>query len=487
VVVPGSILTLVNQLKPDRVILLPTRHPSGARVNERGAKLDTYENAVRTREELYKGEYCQRVTDVVIEPLLVANPTDYASVLESLRRSIKSFKNKLGDGQARLYVSAASGTPAIKTGMVLFVSSGELAPDRTEVYQVADPRYVTAGETRISTVDVSVIEAMRLIAHVSDLLKGEALDLARENLQRLALISASPERRSLIIALGHYLEALQLHQRLAYRAARQRLSVLMSEKENQARLNRIASLIGQQMQVLHELTGGDKTVLLHDLLLNAERRQRRGEYADALARCWRVVEETLREQLHRVHHVYEDGMVSVEQRVKLEQVFATRQTSPLEGNRLRGNLYVGLLVSILRALDDQVVAIALSQTLGPYLQRSINLCLQQQMDSGSDDLKADLRSSFKIYTGQMIAELAFPGGYKVITHDDLLRWINIVRNRSVVGHGYQDVGQVEGEAAVALARQVVSAIVGLPVPNHPFGLQEHRRMADWAREAIIAA
>lgn len=492
----GSVLTLADHLQHafDRVFLLYARHPSGedsrvyvdASGNKRSLRLDYHALAEETRDALRADAPRISRDAVTLLPLVMANPADYRQAFTAAEQAARIIMQTLtAEGNPyTLYVSAASGTPALKAAMILLVSSGLLAtsdgPPPT-VYQVADPRYVDADAGRVTTVDVTLIEAVRLISHSCDLLDAETLEAARENLQRLAKIAYSLARRQLAAALDRYVAALQTHQRLAYAQAEREMSNLLpdplTDPATSAPLGGIHRLIGQQIDTLRAAADpGNRTALLHDLLLNAERRQRHGEYADALARCWRVVDEALWWRLKNQHGIGRDVRLSPDQRDMLTQnssdeKLKERVLGP-DGPKLP--LYVEHVVEILHALHDTGITRALEMPLDAELGSQARERIDEQPKKLRDDLKRRLRNN-RSSTGDRFA---------MKTYDDLLAWVNFMRNHSVVGHGHADVADVDGAAAAALARHIVTAVAGAPATDHPFGLSEYRRFTQWARGAL---
>ncbi len=486
----GSVLTLVEHLQPDRVFLLPTQLPPGYAGN--GENRETYSSAIKTREFLQQHEAFQNGDAITIVPLCVENATDYTQVLGALHGAALQIMSSLRDVETlRLHVSAASGTPAIKADMILLVSSGVLSRegmDPPRVYQVANPSI--QPDNRVSTVDVTIIEAARLVDHACVLLRQEELDAACQDLKRLAEIAGSPARRALAATLDRYVAAHQLHEQLAYSRARQALSDLLGNATYRAQLDGIADLIRRQIATLQRLNNGDPVELYRDLLLNAEQRQRRGEYADALARCWRVAEGTLRERLRDKHDVDldDDGHA-----LKLDQVARIRHIDPKrtmldgESRRLRRTLYASQLMKVLDALGDSSLNNALMKPLNPEMQKQVNGRLVEQLKSHDQRLSRELRSKLRLPALRNFNELAKTNTYRIRTYDDLAIWLNVVRNCSIVAHGHADVGKVDGEAAVALARQIVAAVVGAPERDHPFGPQAHEQTVQWARAALLRA
>jgi hypothetical protein len=201
-----------------------------------------------------------------------------------------------------------SGTPAIKHAMALLVSSGALAGEdgRAQVYLVDNPQFVEAGADRVHLVDVSYIEEMHLQPHVLELVEARQWMLAREHLLRLSAIVREAERAAFAFTCAAILDVYTSLDRLACQHACNQLRQLRTAgrtRQASARLPDLAGLIDDYHQIATRLAQGERTAILYDLLANAEHRLARHEYADALARCWHILEAALRDRFRSSHGI----------------------------------------------------------------------------------------------------------------------------------------------------------------------------------------
>ncbi len=506
---PGPVLTLAQHDSYDFIYLIYTRHPSGepSRVvsiagREQTVELDYKARAGRTRDAIGTrgGPSVQAAIDLV--PLTLENPTDYREVLSQAEQVVRQIKEHLrelaGDDWSELVldVSAASGTPALKAAMILLVSAGVLSTAGTapRVFQVADPVYGEANKGRVSEVDVTVIEATRLVDHAADLMQHERLDAALEDLRRLRQITPSIRRRRLLGALIQYVEALQKHRLLAYGEARKAMKEIDRSDRTRLPLEPIAPLRARQIELLDTLHRGVDTVaLLHDLLLSVERQRQRGEYADAVARAWQVTAEVLEQ---RAVDVYEQCCADSEKTAALERWFRAQRgcrvgpDEPMDLARaVRGeymSLYPRNYRELLLVMNDVAVKNCFKLNLPEELALCFDRHLARQLRSRHAGLKGELIKELgRGMTAESLAEALVEGRTtRIKNYQDLFFWVNIVRNRTVVAHGHVEVDAVDAEAASLLVDRIVEDTYGLPAADHPFGSHTHHRTVQWIRQAL---
>ncbi len=448
----GSVLTLANTVRPDVIFLLYTWHPSGRARTERGELLDFTAKAEQIATLLQRSGDGR--PEVHLLPLVVEDPTDYAVILPVLERAAQHIRERLrGIAQPlHLHVSAASGTPTIKTSMMLLVSSGVLSSPSAgpaRVYLVANPHH-RQEDQRVSEVDVTIVEAARLAAQIDALMRRGDLDAARHDAQWLTQIAYSAERRACAALVDRYLEGLQRHQRLAYASAEAALRQVRDEVERTARLHRLAPILDRQVAYLRRLIengSDDQGALLHDLLLNAEWHARRGDYADALARCWAVMEEALR-------------------------VYRRRIADPDSAAPPSVTLY-------------QAVDHLLSRGDPTAVETFRNAPLDQAM---RDDAEARVGEQLQRHAGTAFATQVRPRLTEGMrTYRDLFAWLGAVRNHSPLAHGHIEVGVVEARLGVALARHVLTSFDVTLAVDHPFALGPYLEAVDEIHGALIFA
>jgi transcriptional regulator with PAS, ATPase and Fis domain len=130
----GPILTLVREVAFDRVILLRT---PGA-----------YENTNDTEKALRKDHTS---LNVLMEDLVLPNPTDYAAIFRELRRTLRKISEVESAADEEYFIGLASGTPQMHAAWLLLVASGEL-PAR--ILNTRPPKFVTKESPVVSEIDV---------------------------------------------------------------------------------------------------------------------------------------------------------------------------------------------------------------------------------------------------------------------------------------------------------------------------------------------
>jgi len=478
--VKGPVLTLAEQVQPQRVYLLPTKLPAGVESSSPHNR-ETFAEALRTREQLLAADARLSTETVTIHLVIVADSTDYLHVFDALRGAARRITSELAHADAlSFHVIASSGTPAMQAGMLLMVNSGLLSRPQdppVRVYQVAPPE--PGQESRVSRLDVSLLEFTRLVDQACGLFEREDFGAASIVLQRLADVAANADRKQSAMASERYALALRLHQRLAFSAARDALNELLGDHAVRTYFRGLVPVMRQQAAQLQRLIDGDRQAFMYDLLLGAERQQRAGVYADVLARSWRVVEATLRD--------------------RASTQFGIDVNRAPEG----GDGYVALLIKELEMCGDTALSTGLAAELNEPLRAQLNARLRDRLSTGSRQLRDALFVEFKLarsWTEQVkpseqeepavvrwaLSRLSSTGVQPVSTFGDLNRWVNVVRMHSVVAHGLLDVDELDAEAALALARQVVGATIGLPDESHPFGLRNHQQVTTLLRQSLAA-
>ncbi len=173
---PGPILSLLGERSFRRVILFST--PSTVEVTE------------KTREAIAEEE---PDVQVAVRHLELPDPTDYSSILQELRRSLRDLAAwKLGD----VFIATASGTPQMHACWILLVTSGEL-PGR--LLHVRPPRFVSRDAPMVTEVDLSEPEFSPLVLRESSHFRdvgADELDMEEPFMSALALPSAPSIERS---------------------------------------------------------------------------------------------------------------------------------------------------------------------------------------------------------------------------------------------------------------------------------------------------
>lgn len=276
----GPALTLCRYLEPDIVFLLPTAE----RLDIRDS---TYGQAKKTEEEL---ETILPSTKVYIQALDVSDPTDFSQILPRLRIIIKSIREQTQSHLEReFFINVSSATPQIQAACLLAVSSGLLD---AKALQVADPRYVPRGE-RVREVPVTLFQETEQLDKVARLFHRYLFDACIEELKSLERLTSTRQRRDAAENWRFLCQAYAALDRLDYENGYGEMSRLIERIVDTREYHLVAPLLTQQLYILKELkdsTKQENQLILTDIYHNAYRRFQQGNFADTLARIWRVIE-----------------------------------------------------------------------------------------------------------------------------------------------------------------------------------------------------
>jgi hypothetical protein len=358
-----------------------------------------------------------------------------------------------------------SGTPAIKQALTLLASSGVLGgEDRVVSVYVADnPEQVAPGSDLVHRVEVAFIEELRLVPAIRDLFAARRWALASDNLERLGRILGDLDRAAASHTVAQLLDLFEADDHLAYAKASGDLKRIRQSQDGRralAHLPGLRDLFDAYAGILTSLAQGDRAAILYDLLAGIEHRMHRREYADALARAWSLLEAALRRRLATHHKIDLDRQTRLPQ----PQQHALGQTlnTDDQGN-LRREQYVYSMWEALNQLSDRPVQSLSSRPLPNDLAAKLDSALRIQLNEPgtlSDGLRYILR----------LPEFG-PVNFPVITTWSRLRdYLNVVRNQSVLAHGTYEVPPIAGEAAAALARELLKRMeppaAALTDPDH---------------------
>ncbi len=171
----GSAVAIFKTVRPDVLILLPTKPASGR---------DTFGAANDTKdwvEGLVPG------SDVRIEPVVMDAASDYEEALRSYGAALVNCASKFPG--AEIVVNASSGTPAIKLACLMMIAEGQI--NATPYY--ADDPTESRRPDRVRPVNVTFLRERAMMARASDLLRHGQFGLAAEPLSELAGIAGSSQ------------------------------------------------------------------------------------------------------------------------------------------------------------------------------------------------------------------------------------------------------------------------------------------------------
>ena len=276
----GPALTLCRYLEPDIVFLLPT-------AQRLDVEDSTYERGERT-EELMR--IILPDAAVYIKPLDVSDSSDFSQILPQLKIVITSILEQTQNyPEPEFYINATSATPQIQAACLLAVSSGLLS---AKALQVADPRYAPQGK-RVREVPVTLLQEEEQIDKVSRLFQRYLFEACIEELNSLERLTSSRQRRDAAENWCLLCQAYATLDRLDYEDSYGQMSSLIGRIVDTYEYRSATPLLKEQSSTLKQLKEGtakENELVLTDLYHNAQRRFRQGNFADALARIWRVIE-----------------------------------------------------------------------------------------------------------------------------------------------------------------------------------------------------
>jgi hypothetical protein len=279
----GPALTLCRYLHPDVVFLLPTAE----RVDVKGS---TYERGEMTEKQLQE---ILPNSEIYIRSLDVNDPTDFSQIIHQLKSNINSILDQTQNyPQREFWVNVSSATSQIQAACLLAVGSGLLGLPPARALQVADPRYVPESE-RVREVPVALLQEKEQIDKVARLFQGYLFDACAEELQSLRYLTSSRQRRDAVESWRLLCQAYAALDRLDYETSYKAMSSLMEKIRGTSEYRSVTPLLEKQISTLERLRGSnakENELILTDMYHNAQRRFNQGNFADTLARIWRVIE-----------------------------------------------------------------------------------------------------------------------------------------------------------------------------------------------------
>jgi phage-related protein len=299
----GAIVAAFKALQPDWMYLFPT-------VKSPTSKSDTEENAEETKEYILGlAKEMGKEVHISIIPIQVMNPTDVQEIIEEMRQIIRKIVQETRHEHVEYLVSISSGTPQMQMCWALLVFSRII---QGKLYQVVAPQFAEEKE-RVKEVNIAYLEEENILRQIQDLLSKYQFSTAADRLSYLAKeVTQYGSRQKLAETLTHLVQGYMYWDMLRYEDALKKL------KEVKASIKRefieLEPIVDEQLKVLDSLreiyevvtedgqysSKLDIGLILVDLYHNMIRRYEEGNYADSLARFWRIYEEGLFYVLRRI-------------------------------------------------------------------------------------------------------------------------------------------------------------------------------------------
>jgi len=429
----GPALTLCRYLEPDIVFLLPTAE----RLDIRDS---TYGQAKKTKEEL---ETILPNTKIYIQALDVSDPTDFSQILRQLRIIIKSIREQAQSHLEReFFINVSSATPQIQAACLLAVSSGLLD---AKALQVADPRYVPKGE-RVREAPVTLLQETEQLDKVARLFHRYLFDACIEELKSLERLTSTRQRRDAAENWRFLCRAYAAMDRLDYENGYREMANLMERIRNTNEYHSVAALLAEQLSTLKELkdaTKQENQLILTDIYHNAYRRFQQGNFADTLARIWRVIEGGM---FYYLREKYGIEPTDLNKSPCIE--------SPESGSSLAANIITKLVAD-----EKKYVSFESSSTM---LEE--DLCDRAFRDFLAE--KVTLRKKEERIGG-------------------LMEGVRQRRNNSVIAHGVRPVEEETAEMGLGVAECFLHFLFpGLDLSRYPLSLERLEEVGNFFREIV---
>lgn len=239
--------------------------------------------------------------DAVFIIPLQSSAVDYQGLLAEFRRLWRGVLADAGAALEALEISLciSSGTPQMKTAWLLLAQSGLLGSPR--ILEVSAPKYAPEDHPRqrCHLVDIGFINEEVSLHRIRDLLAAHLYGRASEELRNLRKATQDPTRDARLRPYASLLEAWAEWDCLNWREAAQLLRKAAADMER-FEAPQICSLVHDQLETVDRLaTEQDPAGTLVDIHHQARRRFAQGQYAECLARFWRVDEGVLHLLLDR--------------------------------------------------------------------------------------------------------------------------------------------------------------------------------------------
>jgi len=284
----GAILTLVRKVRPEVVVLFPTKDHPENKWEGTGEKAAWTKELLETQEFRDLGVKCCEVLELVLE-----DPTVHKEVLKALRSRIAdTLKMFASPGEElEIHVNVSSGTPQMHASWLVLANSGYIPNAR--LYQVSSPRFGKKSiDERVSEIEHSFVREDMLIERAKRDMSIGAFEAAAKDMEEIARITSYMERSQLYSIFSDLARAYSYWDRLDYTKARDKLNKIAGQAARFIELKKLSPFLERQAKVVSELSSANEEtfLLLTDIYHNAYRRFHRGEYADVVARSWRLVE-----------------------------------------------------------------------------------------------------------------------------------------------------------------------------------------------------
>ena len=441
----GSVLTACRQLKPDLVYLFPSSKEKAASV----------ENQTEDRAEEAREIIIRRfgVKECSVMPLMTENAADHTNVYSCLRANMKKAfrsltKNYPGEQDCinkryELIFILSSGTQQMNQAAQLYLST---LPYEFKYFRCIDPKH---GSDRVKPMQLTVADETVLLKSIEASAEGYHFYSVIEGCEKLLHVSILKMRRGRAqmikecftayeqMDLMHYEEAYKSICDPAYYCNDCKERIL--EEQPGLPIENISGVLNRQVQFLNRLKAkleandeSEDEYNLVDLYYNMKRAYARGNYADVLARFWRLREGMMNYRLLKYYHI---------DRRNINRKFSGDDE---------------------RERTDNIRALSNSK-------------YKDKVDWNNGWLRNDIGALSSILTG--FFEDTYLNDFEHRFQGKLERLRN-TRNQTIVAHGMLPVSKKDADDCISLAEEVIKLIPGgsKVSESYPFKLEDMREV-----------
>jgi hypothetical protein len=340
----GSVLTLCRVLRPDKVYLFPSRQKPGLTSSTEG-------NAIAVKKilkQILPSSECE------IFSLDIERANDLPGIYKSFRENVLKVVEGLGPlDEYEFSLNTSSGTQQMSQAAQLYLST---SPLQARYYQCSAPQFVQKREERVRLVSATPIEETALLKQIQDNVARFQFHLLVADCKRLINISPLKERKVIANILSRAFQAYESLEQMEYRNAYNSIQAVQDTMKMTLLPQHLIKILDAQKKFLGSLQDEKEEESVHnltDLYFNICRAFGRGNYADVLARFWRLREGML---YYRLQACYGVNIRNLNQANPNVQSISHNKTfnGHIVDNRINASS-MGLFVNILISLKDTVL------------------------------------------------------------------------------------------------------------------------------------
>jgi len=285
----GSILTICEHIQPDIVYLFPSSKGKNPRNNTEG-KAEKVKAILMEKRGGRSSFLCN------ILPLDIQDATDFEEISVEVEKNIDAVLHELGElAGYEFHWNCSSGTQQMAAVGYVFANSGKIPEIKR--WQCKDPERLRPGEERLREINTAFLDENVYRKRIEASMEHLAFLSVKENSEALFKIAGSEKQRQIGTLLSQVFDAYLFMDVLRYQDAYVKLRDVEQNPDFGGLMNaELKDILKEQVETLKILQGGsikETSQNLVDLYFNMQRCFERGNYADVLARFWRMGEGSL--------------------------------------------------------------------------------------------------------------------------------------------------------------------------------------------------